>query len=178
MSAYGEFVRTANAAPQLRFERLLPGPIERVWAYLTEPELRAQWFAGGPMELKPGGHAELHFHHARITTPDDPPPAKYRQFNEEVRSPSRVIDARPPHLLVIAFGGGEVRFELAPVGDKVRMTLTHTKVDKRDDLVQFAGGWHSHLNLLDAKLAGATPPPFWAPLAKIEADYAARLKEI
>ncbi|MEQ8750919.1 MAG: hypothetical protein RIC52_14200 [Amphiplicatus sp.] len=35
----------------IRFERLLPGPIERVWAYLTEPEKRAEWFAGGVTEM-------------------------------------------------------------------------------------------------------------------------------
>ena len=29
----------------LRFERLLPGPIERVWAYLTESEMRAKWLS-------------------------------------------------------------------------------------------------------------------------------------
>jgi len=28
----------------------LPGPIERVWEYLTDPDKRARWFAGGPME--------------------------------------------------------------------------------------------------------------------------------
>ncbi|HEY1755821.1 MAG TPA: hypothetical protein VGG72_10525 [Bryobacteraceae bacterium] len=28
-----------------RFERLLPGPIERVWDYLTQPDLRRTWLA-------------------------------------------------------------------------------------------------------------------------------------
>ena len=31
----------------VRFERLLPGPIERVWAYLTESEKRRKWLASG-----------------------------------------------------------------------------------------------------------------------------------
>src|SRR5690606_39019955 len=31
----------------VRFRRVLPGPIERVWAYLTEADKRAKWFAGG-----------------------------------------------------------------------------------------------------------------------------------
>ena len=35
----------------LRLQRRLPGPIERVWAYLTEPDKRATWLAGGPMGL-------------------------------------------------------------------------------------------------------------------------------
>ena len=37
MSEYG-IVTEAGA---VRFERLLPGPIERVWAYLTDPDKRA-----------------------------------------------------------------------------------------------------------------------------------------
>jgi uncharacterized protein YndB with AHSA1/START domain len=30
-----------------RIERLLPGPIERVWSYLTESEKRRRWFGAG-----------------------------------------------------------------------------------------------------------------------------------
>lgn len=178
MSAYGQILPNAGQGPSLKFERLLPGPIELVWSFLVEPEKRALWFAGGPMELKPGGHAELIFHHAEITSPDDPPPEKYKDFNKEIRSPSRVIDVKPPSLLVIAFGGGEVRFELKPVGDKVALTLTHTKIEKPDDVVQFAGGWHTHLDLLEAKLTGTEPPPFWAPLVEREAAYAAKLEKM
>jgi len=32
-------------ADTVRFERLLPGPIERVWDHLTDPELRQTWMA-------------------------------------------------------------------------------------------------------------------------------------
>ena len=40
---------------EIRIMRTLPGPIERVWTYLTDPAKRAKWFAGGPMELRAGG---------------------------------------------------------------------------------------------------------------------------
>lgn len=36
MKAYGDL--TANDT--IRFERMLPGPIERVWAHLVEPDKR------------------------------------------------------------------------------------------------------------------------------------------
>ena len=39
-------VRFADATT-LTVERTLPGPIERVWAYLTEPDKRARWLGGG-----------------------------------------------------------------------------------------------------------------------------------
>ena len=37
MNDYGELLDENT----VRFERLLPGPIERVWSYLTEGEKRA-----------------------------------------------------------------------------------------------------------------------------------------
>ena len=39
--AYGALIDPAT----LKIQRLLPGPIERVWAYLTQSELRGQWLA-------------------------------------------------------------------------------------------------------------------------------------
>ncbi|HUK06032.1 MAG TPA: SRPBCC domain-containing protein, partial [Burkholderiales bacterium] len=43
----------------IRFERLLPGPIERVWEYLTVSEKRAAWLAAGEFDLRVGGRIEL-----------------------------------------------------------------------------------------------------------------------
>ena len=42
-------------AGSVRFERLLPGPIERVWAYLVDPDKRRLWLADGAMDARPGG---------------------------------------------------------------------------------------------------------------------------
>ena len=39
--AYGVLTEPAT----LKIQRLLPGPIERVWAYLVESDLRRQWLA-------------------------------------------------------------------------------------------------------------------------------------
>ena len=41
MNEYGTLIGNNS----IRFERLLPGPIERVWAYLVEPDKRALWLA-------------------------------------------------------------------------------------------------------------------------------------
>jgi uncharacterized protein YndB with AHSA1/START domain len=38
----------------LTLERMLPGSIDRVWAYLTESDLRRQWLAAGTMEMRVG----------------------------------------------------------------------------------------------------------------------------
>jgi hypothetical protein len=36
----------------VRFERLLPGPIERVWDYLTKPDLQRTWLAESAAEVR------------------------------------------------------------------------------------------------------------------------------
>src|SRR5690606_37538578 len=51
----------------LVFRRVLPGPVERVWAFLVEPEKRRLWLAGGEMEPRPGGKVALHFRHAELS---------------------------------------------------------------------------------------------------------------
>jgi hypothetical protein len=35
----------------VRFERLLPGPVERVWDYLTRPDLQRTWLAEAAVEF-------------------------------------------------------------------------------------------------------------------------------
>lgn len=80
-----------TAPRTLRIERTLPGPIERVWAYLTEPGKRRTWLAGGPMELHEGGSMELVFHNAELQRDaDDLPPPKHAANAGEIRSPGRL----------------------------------------------------------------------------------------
>ena len=51
-------------ATTVRFERLLPGPIERVWDHLTRPELLTTWLsAAASMDLRDGGKIQLTMDH-------------------------------------------------------------------------------------------------------------------
>ena len=56
MSEYGVVTEPRT----IRMERLLPGPIERVWDYLTDSAKRGKWFAAGKMELRVGPRAAGH----------------------------------------------------------------------------------------------------------------------
>ncbi len=171
MNEYGQPLNESS----VRFERMLPGPIERVWEYLTDGDKRALWLCGGNTEPRVGGRMELKFHNATITTPDDVPPEKYRDMNGPVEFSGTVTAWEPPTLLAHSwvFEGheSEVRYELETVGDKVRLTLTHRRVANSRELAGACGGWHVHLAILVALLEGSVPPPFWATHIEIEDHY-------
>src|SRR5437667_7585175 len=121
LGAYGELTEPAT----LKIQRLLPGPIERVWAYLTESDLRRKWLAAGEMELKVGAPFELVWRNNELTNPPGQRPAG---FGDEHRMQSRITELDPPRKLVIAWGNsGDVSFELEPQGnprgDQVLLTL-------------------------------------------------------
>jgi hypothetical protein len=70
---------------------------------------------------------------------------------------------------------GGVTFELEPVGDMVRFTLTHRRIPDRSIMLNVSAGWHAHLDVLAARLAGEEPQPFWDHWASLKAEYAKRL---
>ena len=166
----------AIAPDTLRLERLLPGPIERIWAYLTEGEKRAQWFAGGEMEPRTGGSMELTFDHDKLS--DEKYPEDWRHMKGKSFS-ARVLRYEPYTALAYTFGPGpeqsEVTFELTPRGSEVLLVLTHRKIAKRDDMLQFSGGWHTHVGILEDILHDRKHRPFWTTHAKMKAEYAAHL---
>jgi uncharacterized protein YndB with AHSA1/START domain len=167
--AYGELIEPAT----LKIERLLPGPIERVWAYLTESELRRQWLATGPMELKVGAPFELVWRNDELT---NPPGKRPGGFGDEHRMESRITDLDPPRKLTIAWkGSGDVSFELAPKGDEVLLTVIHRRLPDRPTMLMVGAGWHMHLDILVARATGTAPEPFWEGWSRLKKDYDRRL---
>lgn len=165
---------------EVRLVRVLPGPIERVWTYLTDPEKRARWFAGGPMELRAGGKAELKFRHANLAAPGETPPAAYKEVHDPGVSFGVTISrCEPPRVLAYSWPEddgteSEVIFELAPEGDRVRLVLTHRGLASRAAAANVGSGWHLHLEMLRARLEDAPPPAFWAEQVRLEAEYRQR----
>ncbi len=173
---YGEQIEPAT----IRFERLLPGPIERVWAYLTESDKRGKWLAMGEMEPRVGGSATLNFDNEGLSSKKAPVPDRYKNGCGPA-STHRVTRYEPPHLLGLTWGGGgpepsEVIFELKPQGDKVLLVLTHAKLPNRKFAVDVASGWHTHLSVLGERLNGREPDAFWATFTAVNDAYEKRLK--
>jgi uncharacterized protein YndB with AHSA1/START domain len=169
--ADGTFINPA----EVRLVRTLPGPIERVWAYLTDSEKRARWFAGGEMELRPGGRVTLEVRHQNLT-PDEMPPAEHQASHDGGRTMTGTVTrCEPPHVLAFTFdhyGKSEAIFELTPDGDNVRLVLTH-RAGGGDTAYMpgFGAGWHTHLAHLTALLTGAPRPPFWSLHAELKPRY-------
>jgi len=159
---------------EIRFERLLPGPIEKVWSYLTDARKRGEWLAGGPMEPRVGGKVSLRFKHSELSPNQAPPPDKYAEMDAKGHHAEETITAfDPPRRLAFTWGGtSEVTFELAPRDGKVLLTLTHRKLPNAAERDGNAAGWHCHLTILVEKLEGRTPPAFWDVFRRIEAEYA------
>jgi uncharacterized protein YndB with AHSA1/START domain len=135
-------VRERADGYQLRFERHLRHPVEKVWAALTDSAKLALWFALGEIELTLGGRVYLAF------TDDD-----------------SVVDGRvtafaPPRLLEFTWTDkgndlGFVRWELTADDGGTHLVLTHNVPEAaREFGLPALAGWHSLLAQLAALLDG------------------------
>jgi uncharacterized protein YndB with AHSA1/START domain len=169
LDAYGVLIEPAT----LKIQRVLPGPIERVWAYLTESDLRRQWLAAGEMEMKVGAPVELVWRNDQLT---NPPGQRPPGISDERRMQSRIIELDPPRKLVIAWNdSGDVSFELEPKGNEVLLTLIHRRLPNRTTLLGVGAGWHTHLDILVARATGKEPEPFWDGWSRLRKEYDRRL---
>lgn len=157
----------------LRIQRLLPGPIERVWEYLTRSELRRKWLAAGDMELSLGAPFEFVWRNDELTEPSGRRPDGAA---EEHRMQSEITELDPPRRIGFTWGStGGVTFELEPQGKEVLLTVTHRRAPDRATLLSVSSGWHAHLDILAARLSGQQPEPFWDSVARLKAEYEPRL---
>jgi len=169
IDVYGALVEPAT----LKIQRLLPGPVDRVWAYLTESDKRRKWLASGEMKLEQGAPFALTWRNDDLsgTTGNRPD-----GFPEEHTMESRITELRAPYRLSFTWGDhGEVTIDLDPQGDKVLLTLVHKRISDRPNTLMVGAGWHAHLDILAAELGGKTPEPFWDHWLSLKDEYDARL---
>lgn len=156
----------------VRLERLLPGPVERVWAYLTESDKRATWLAAGEFDLRVGGKVELHFENDKL--PNDGVPEGRggpRSFE------GRITRLEPLRALAYTWkwdaGDSEVLYELTPKGKDVLLTIHHRLPDEPGIKRGVSGGWVVHTGILADLLNGVKPRPFWATHDRLVKEYEA-----
>lgn len=151
-----------TAPDTIRLERTLDASAETVWRYLTEAELRRQWFMGGT-DVHAGGEFELLIDHANLSEVDNPPES-YAAMKGMVWS-EKVLRFDPPRLLETTFQGGkngQVTYELFPAGEQTRLVITHSGIASGTGAQDFGGGWNSHMIVLQERLAGRGIANFWA----------------
>ena len=166
---YGSLIEPTT----LRIQRLLPGPVERIWSYLTDSDLRRKWLAAGVMKGQPGADCELVWRNEEL---NDPPSKRPEGFSEESRMTSRIIEFDPPKKLAITWRDtGDVTFELEPRGESVLLTIIHRRFPDRGMMLKHMAGWHMHLDVLVARASGEEPSPFWDGWSGLMKEYDARL---
>jgi uncharacterized protein YndB with AHSA1/START domain len=130
---------TIPDATTVRFERILPAPVARVWWYLSDPEGMAAWLAKAELEPRVGGRVELHWESGDV------------EYGEVTRW-------EPEHILEYTWSaGGElslVRYELTPYGEHAQLIVTHERL-AANRLAGYAAGWDAHLAMLVAACEGA-----------------------
>jgi uncharacterized protein YndB with AHSA1/START domain len=164
--------RTA-ASGELIFKRFFNTTIENLWAYLTESEKRGKWLASGEMELHVGGAVHLHFMHSDLSPLPGSPPEMHKAMEAGHHFTGEITRIDPPHLLAFTWqGDSEVTFELSPQENGVLLLLTHRKLDnRRATRLNVSGGWHTHLEILEANINELVPPNFWVAFEKFQKEY-------
>ena len=178
MSEYGTYPETEVRT--VRFERTLPGPIERVWAYLTESDKRRTWLASGEMELAVGGSVELKFLHSELSTQPEPIPDQFSRYEAGATLHGHITRLEVPRLLSFSWDEGrgadsEVSFELSEHGADVKLIVTHRHRPEVEGRISVTPGWHTHLGILEDLLLGRERRPFWATYVRLAEEYKRRL---
>ena len=172
-SRFNDMLGTLTDAQTLRMQRRLPGPIERVWSYLSDGDLRRQWLASGTMSLQPGASFELVWRNDELSSSAAERPDG---FTAESRATCQFVEVEPPRRMRYIWPGvGEVSIELEAVDDEVMLTLTHRHLMGERLVLNVCAGWHAHLELLVAHLEGKKPPPLWSTWKRLRKDYEEQL---
>lgn len=136
----GTLTRRGDAF-DLRFERRISRPVEKVWAALSTPERIADWLTAAELDLRVGGRFKLRF--------DEPEPSEFE---------GRIVELDPPRLIAWTWPHEKhpdsvVRWELFPDGGGCRLVMTQTHL-LPPQLTGIAGGWHTLLEGLPAAADG------------------------
>jgi uncharacterized protein YndB with AHSA1/START domain len=141
---------------EVRFERRIEHPIEKVWEAIATPGGIKGWLGAAQLELSEGGSVRL-------------------QFDKTVGNvvTGQVTEVDPPRVLEYTFGQADsvLRWELEPAGDATLLTLTHT-LPTDEHRAKTAAGWHTLLDMIPEAIAGNDPQWSQARWDEVHEQYA------
>lgn len=141
---------------ELRFERRLAHPPEKVWRALTDNQELAHWFPARIEGARETG-AELRFF-----------------FAEGAPGTGKISVFEPPRVLEYTWEGELLRWELRPEGTGCLLIFTTLPAD-RANVARDATGWHFCLDNLEAAVDGNPAAGFDKErFSALNAEYAAR----
>jgi uncharacterized protein YndB with AHSA1/START domain len=146
----------------VRFERRYDATPAEVWSALTEPERLGRWLAAAELDLRVGGDYVLRF----------------SEEDESQVTRGKVLALEPERVLELSWlypGENDtvVRFELRPDGDGTILVLDHRGLPVRA-APGYGGGWHAHLDSLDAHLGSHGEPDWWGRYQELAPLYEAQ----
>jgi len=158
----------------VKLDRVLPGPVSRVWSYITQSDKRAQWLAAGDFDLRVGGAIRLDFDNDRLSG------GGKGKRKEGLATFDGVITRLEPrralsHTWNWDGASTEVTYELAPEGKGTRLVIVHRNLQGRELQADVMGGWDAHTGILEDVLNGERPRPFWETQRKLARQYAAAI---
>jgi uncharacterized protein YndB with AHSA1/START domain len=156
VSRMGSIERTADEAT-VHFERHFPSPVADVWRALTDPAELALWLSDADIDLRVGGAIQVRFDDGTMN--------------------GVITDLEPGQLLAYSWHEGEdreshVRWDISADATGTVLRLTHIKLAPKS-ASGFGGGWHHHLDRLDAVVAGNPLEWSWKTFEQLEPLYRA-----
>ncbi len=139
--SYGTVSHFEDSAT-VRFERELAAPIEAVWAALTSADELAGWLAPCTFDARAGGKVRF-------------------DFGEGAQVDGEVTMYEPPHRLEYTWTftnepDSILLFELEAGDGGTRLVLEHRLLPP-EQAPGYGAGWHAHLDMLGAQVAGTEP---------------------
>lgn len=154
---------------ELRFERHLQHPAEKVWAALTQPERLVDWLAEAEVEHVQGGRMQLRWLNTDASGNHTVARGTVTQFD-------------PPRLVEYDTDiHGRLRWQLKPEDEGCLLTFTCILPANFEHVAQNLAGWHIHLDHLADALQGQKvnwprwQEDYWARWSEYHDRYRARL---
>jgi uncharacterized protein YndB with AHSA1/START domain len=173
MNDTGTHTKLDDGRHQVRFERRLNHPIDRVFAAITEPDQIEAWLARADLDLRVGGRVSLMW----LNTDEN---GKRYEGGDAMGTVSRLD---PPHLVEYDTDHhGTLTWELREAGGQTHLTFTATLHMPDEHVSKNLAGWHTHLDFLAGFLDDGTridwpnwPREHWAEAHEV---YAASMRPI